>query len=159
MKLELINDDELVVYLKKNTVYDINYSNEKELKKLLKNLFIKLSDIYNINIKGFYNINVYIDKNYGTVLLIKREEIEYYDFFDNQVDMKIVLKRNPFLYKIDDLFSINTRKYNVYAYLNSFYLLPKKELDFNELIHLLEISTIIYDSDKIIKHGIKIKAS
>ena len=73
--------------------------------------------------------------------------------------MKIVLKRNPFLYKIDDLFSINTRKYNVYAYLNSFYLLPKKELDFNELIHLLEISTIIYDSDKIIKHGIKIKAS
>lgn len=157
LKLELLGEDEFVIYLKKNTIFDINYANENELKKMLKKLFIKLNDVYNIKVNGYYIIHVYIDRNYGTVLQIKREEIEYYDFFDNQVDMKIVLKRNPFLYKVEDFFDINLRKYKVYKYLNDFYLLPKKQLVYSELINLLEKSIIIYDSDKIIKNGIKIK--
>lgn len=157
LKLELLGEDEFVIYLKKNTIFDINYANENELKKMLKKLFIKLNDVYNIKVNGYYIIHVYIDRNYGTVLQIKREEIEYYDFFDNQVDMKIVLKRNPFLYKVEDFFNINLRKYKVYRYLNDLYLLPKKQLVYSELINLLEKSIIIYDSDKIIKNGIKIK--
>lgn len=157
VKLDIIDEDELVIYLKKYKVYNIDFSDEKKLEDILKKLFNRLNEYYDIKIQGYYNIDIYIDKNYGGVLKLNKEELEYYDYFDNQVDMKIIINKTPFMYQVEDFFDIDLKKYNVYKYLNNIYLLPKKRLSNIELAKLMENSVVIYDSDNVIKRGIKIK--
>lgn len=152
MKIEF-DDEEILIYLKKEKNKEINYTNEKELEIFLKNLFIKLSDIYNIKINGYYNIYVYIDKLFGLILKIKKEEFEYYDLMDNQVEMKIILKDSKFMYMIDDLSNINKELFNIYKFNNNIYLLPIKDMSNIKLAELIERSTIIWDSEEIIKKG------
>ena len=156
MKIDIINDNEFVIYLYKN-IDDFDFKNEICVEECLRKLFIKLNDYYGIKIEGYYNVDVYIDLLYGFVLVLKKEEFEYYDFYYNQVDMKITIKRNKFLYLVDN-YNFDLNNYEVYKLLHNIYLLPKKKLSYIELANLIEKSKIIYNSDDIIKKGIKISA-
>ena len=71
--------------------------------------------------------------------------------------MKITIKRNKFLYLVDN-YNFDLNNYEVYKLLHNIYLLPKKKLSYIELANLIEKSKIIYNSDDIIKKGIKISA-
>lgn len=152
MKIDVIHD-KIVIYLKKDKV-NIDFKDEYRLESFLKKLFICLNDYYNIEIKGYYDVCVYIDNIYGMVLVLKSEDYDFYDYFDKQVDMRIKINKNKFLYKVDDLYNINLSKYKIYKYLSDIYLLPKCNLNNIELGKLIEISDIIYDSNEIIKKGI-----
>ena len=154
MKIDIIDDNEFVIYLFRN-IDKIDFKNEKEIEEMLKKIFIKLKKYYDIKIEGYYDVFVYIDTFYGMVLDLRKQEFEYYDFFDNQVDMKIVINRNKFLYLVDD-YDIDLNKYKVYKLMNNIYLLPKRKLSDIELAKLVENSIIIYDSEDIINKGIKI---
>ena len=154
MKIDIIDDNEFVIYLYRN-IDKIDFKNEKEIEEMLKKIFIKLKKYYDIKIEGYYDVFVYIDTFYGMVLDLRKQEFEYYDFFDNQVDMKIVINRNKFLYLVDD-YDIDLNKYKVYKLMNNIYLLPKRKLSDIELAKLVENSIIIYDSEDIINKGIKI---
>lgn len=154
LKIDIIDDNEFVIYLFRN-IDKIDFKNEKEIEEMLKKIFIKLKKYYDIKIEGYYDVFVYIDTFYGMVLDLRKQEFEYYDFFDNQVDMKIVINRNKFLYLVDD-YDIDLNKYKVYKLMNNIYLLPKRKLSDIELAKLVENSIIIYDSEDIINKGIKI---
>lgn len=154
MKIDIIDDNELIIYLY-NSIYRVDYKDEKKLEEMLRNLFVKLRKYYDIKIEGYYDVFVYIDYIYGMVLDLRRQGLEYYDFFDNQVDMKIMINKNRFLYLVDD-YDIDLNKYRVYKLMNNIYLLPKKVLSNYELGRLVENSKIIYDSEEIINKGIKI---
>lgn len=154
LKIDIIDDNEFVIYLYRN-IDKIDFKNEKEIEEMLKKIFIKLKKYYDIKIEGYYDVFVYIDTFYGMVLDLRKQEFEYYDFFDNQVDMKIVINRNKFLYLVDD-YDIDLNKYKVYKLMNNIYLLPKRKLSDIELAKLVENSIIIYDSEDIINKGIKI---
>lgn len=152
MKID-VSHDKIVIYLKKDKV-NIDFKDEIRLESFLKKLFICLNDYYDIEIKGYYDVCVYLDNIYGMVLVLKCEDYDFYDYFDKQVDMRIKINKNKFLYKVDDLFNINLSKYKIYKYLSDIYLLPKCNLNNIELGKLIEISDIIYDSSEIIKKGI-----
>ena len=152
MKID-VSTDKIVIYLKKVRV-NVDFKDEYRLESFLKKLFICLNDYYNIEIKGYYDVCVYIDNIYGMVLVLKSEDCDFYDYFDKQVDMRIKINKNKFLYKVDDLYCIDLNKYKIYKYLNDIYLLPKCKLNNIELGKLIEISDIIYDSNEIIKKGI-----
>lgn len=154
LKIDIIDDNELIIYLY-NSIYRVDYKDEKKLEEMLRNLFVKLRKYYDIKIEGYYDVFVYIDYIYGMVLDLRRQGLEYYDFFDNQVDMKIMINKNRFLYLVDD-YDIDLNKYRVYKLMNNIYLLPKKVLSNYELGRLVENSKIIYDSEEIINKGIKI---
>ena len=154
MKIDIIDDNELIIYLY-NSIYRVDYKDEKKLEEMLRNLFVKLRKYYDIKIEGYYDVFVYIDYIYGMVLDLRRQGLEYYDFFDNQVDMKIMINKNRFLYLVDD-YDIDLNKYRVYKLMNNIYLLPKRVLSNYELGRLVENSKIIYDSEEIINKGIKI---
>ena len=101
LKIDIISSDELVIYLF-NNVNDYNFKDEIHIEECLRKLFKKMNEYYNIKLKGFYNVNVYLDLYYGIVLELRKEKIEYYDFLDNQIDMKIIINKNKFLYLVDD---------------------------------------------------------
>lgn len=157
MKIDIIDENELVIYLKKDNIDNIDLKDEIKIEDTLKKLFIRLNDYYDIKIEGYYDVDVYIDKFYGVILDLKKEDLEYYDYFDNQVDMRIAINKTSFLYKVEDYFNVDLKKYDVYKYLDNIYLLPKKKINSIELAKLMENSIVIYDGDEIIKKGIKIK--
>ena len=145
---------EFIIYLY-NLTGDIEFTDEVCIEKFLRILFIKLKEYYNLKCEGYYNIDVYIDNVYGIVLHLKKEEFEYYDYFSNQVEMRIVINRCKFLYLVDN-FDFNMNIFDVYRYNEKIYLLPKKELSNGEKCVLMEYSTLIYNSSEIISNGKKI---
>ena len=156
MKVDIIDENHLVIYLRKNKVSNINLKDELKIEETLKDLFVRLNNYYDIKIKGYYNVDIYVDKYYGVVFDIGKEELEYYDYYDNQVDMKIIVKKIPFVYQVEDYFNIKLNKFDVYKNCNNIYLLPKKKLTDMEMANLIENAIIIYKSDDIIKSSLKL---
>lgn len=159
MKINIIDDDNIIVFLNTINLKELDFSNKEELEIKFKDLFLKLKYIYNINIKGYYNINIYIDKIYGAILEICHEDIEYFDYFENKVDMRInILSDVKFIYKIKDIFKVNKELFTnslIYVFKNKTYLLLTKSISFYNLGFLLEVSDIVYGSivDDILKLG------
>jgi len=145
MKIIINNEDSFILFF--NDLNNINLDNYEEFKEV----FLKLKKYYNINIYGFYNVIVYIDKYYGKILKIDKDN--ELDLFYKQVDMNIVIKNENFLYKINDYFFINNlNNFNIYFYNNDFYLEIKKEIKNNEIYSLIENSEIIFEDIDIIKN-------
>ena len=154
LKIDIISDLECIIYLY-NLTSDIEFSDEFSIEKFLRTLFIKLKEYYNIKCEGYYDINVYIDDVYGVVLCLKKEEFEYYDYFSNQVEMRIIINRCKFLFLVDN-FDYNRDNFDTYLYDGKIYLLRKKKIGNRDLYILIEHATLIYNSGDIICNGKKI---
>ena len=143
MKIDFM-DNTYVVYLNKYSIIDIDFSNTKVLERDLKSLLRRLKKHYKIDIKGYYNITVYIDEYYGAVLKIE-EDNDYYDYFDDTIIRMKKVKSN-FLYEVDDISCIDNyiNKFKISINDNKIYLAINNELNENEYLNLLEISNIVY---------------
>ena len=81
MNIKFIDDLILDIYIKKKLIDNIDFNSKENLEDYLKNLFKILKNKYRITIEGFYDITVYIDKYYGIVLHLEKEDIDYYDYY------------------------------------------------------------------------------
>lgn len=145
MKIEYIDEDNIIIFLNRYLIKDLDFDNKNNLEEYFKNLFIKLKDIYNIKISGYYELVLYIDNIYGIIIEIKKEDEEFYL---NQIDMKLCLIETKFLYEMNDIPS-----YPFYKYDDKFYI----DIENYKIEDIIEHSKIIYkDTDIIIKKGIKI---
>ena len=159
MKIVNLDENCMTIFLNKLYLKELNFDVREDLEDYFKELFLKLKKYYMINISGYYNIDVYIDNDYGLVINLNKENIEYYDYFDNQIDMRISLKDSKFLYGIDDPLSLPAfAEGNIYIYKDKYYV------DFNDIIdnvtmmYLLEFSDIIFDEQiDIIRRSQKLK--
>ena len=162
MKVNIIDDNNIIVFLNKFNIRNIDFKNRENIEKHFRNIFLKLKHIYGLNIKGYYNINIYIDDYYGATLEIEHEDIDYFDYFETQVDMRVnVINDNNFLYKIKDIFMINKeilKKIDIYTFKDEYYIKLKKEIDNYELGFILESGELIYGdiTSDILKLGNKI---
>lgn len=145
MSIKFIDNLILDIYLKKQLVTDIDFKSQDDLEKYLKDLFKVLKNKYSITIEGFYEITVYVDKYYGVVLHLEKEDLEYYDYFKNQVDMRIVTIETDFLYQVEDIPTNILNKVKVCIKDNNIYLKIKKELTELEMMTLIENSKLVYD--------------
>lgn len=161
MKIDSIEQSKMVIYLNFFNKENEPFKNIDDLEENFKNLFLRLKTYYNMDIRGYYEIQVYYDKMYGLILEIEKEDIEYIDYFNNQIDMKIISNNTTFLYQIPDYFMINKdiyNKINIYKYKNNLYLEIKDDLKNKDFINILEHSKIIYkDTSEIRKKGNIIK--
>ena len=159
MKVEVIDTFHTLIYLNFFYADNIDFEDKKELEKYFRKLFQKLDKCYNIGISGYYDINVYIDKYYGVILDLKKDDIEFFDLYNNQVDMRITIKENAnFLYEISDVFNLNKKiknKIKLYNYNNKLYLQIVKPLKNIEWGFIMENCIIKNDeiNEKIIKNG------
>lgn len=139
-------DSDLVfdIYVKKYLIEGIDFSIKSDIEKYLKKLFKTLNNKYNIAVEGFYNITVYIDKYYGIVLHLEKEELDYYEYYKNQVDMRLVTVNTDFMYEVDDIPFDILNKVKISNKDKNIYLTLKEKLTDLEMIKLLENSKIIY---------------
>ena len=144
MSIKFTSDLIFDIYVKKYLLDSIDFSIKEDIEKYLKKLFKILNNKYNLVIEGFYNITVYIDKFYGIVLHLEKEDIEYYEYYKNQVDMRLITIDTDFMYEINDIPKDILNKVKVYIKNNNIYLIIKKELTDLEMMKLLENSTLIY---------------
>jgi len=145
VSIKFIDDLTLDIYIKKELIDNIDFSNKDDLEKYLKKLFKNLKNKYQLIIEGFYDIEVYIDKYYGVVFHLEKEDIDYYDYYKNQVDMRIITIDTEFLYLVEDIPFNLLNKANIIIKDNEVYLKIKKELAKYEMMELLEISRVVYD--------------
>lgn len=163
MKIKKLSEDNFIVFLNKLYLNNNQFELKKDFEEYFKKLFKKLNDSYNIEISGYYDINIYSDKTYGYILDVKKENIDFYDYYNDHVDMKIVINDNQrFLFMINDM-SVVTKETLKWCHIlmlkRNIYLLPKKTINQYELGNLIENSSVIYGSEaeNIIKVGKDLK--
>lgn len=148
MKIEKLNEDNFIVFLNKLYLNNNQFELKKDFEDNFKNLFKVLNNCYNIEISGYYDIKIYCDKIYGYILDIRREEIDFYNYYDDHIDMKITINNNQkFVFKIKDnsVLDNTTLNYcNLLKINKDIYLIPKKTIDQYSLGMLIENSSVIY---------------
>jgi len=162
MKVNIIDDDNIIVFLNKFNIKNIDFKNRDNIEQNFRNIFLKLKHVYGLDIKGYYNINIYMDEYYGATLEIEHEDIEYFDYFDNKVDMRVnVISDCNFLYKTKDIFMISKeilKKIDLHSFKDEYYIRLKKELTDYEMGIILENGELVYGdiTSDILKIGNKI---
>lgn len=122
MKIITMDLDSIILYLS-----DMDFSLEENidvLEEKFREIFLHLKGLYDIDIKGYYRIDIYKDKFYGVIVEIEKEEFEYFDCFDNQVDMRISIHDDFIFYEFDDFFSVPetlSKKLQFYIYHDKIY--------------------------------------
>ena len=145
MSIKFISELVLDIYLKKEIIGNINLRDKEILENYLRDLFKKLKDKYDIEIFGYYEIIVYIDEFYGVILHLEKEELDYYDYFKNQVDMKVSIIDKEFMYEVSDIPKEILNKVKVYIKNDNIYLKIIDNLTLIEKMNLLENSKIVYE--------------
>ena len=149
MKIKVQDSDKIILYL-----YNYFFKTEEKdiIVREIKKIFIRLIKNYHFKIGGIYDVLVYENKDYGTILEIeKKEELL---FNPDLIDIKVrIIKDIDFYYKTSDYFIIQNYN-NIYYQDNYYYLKINNNLD---LISLSEFGSIEYNLDKKIKSMIKIK--
>ena len=80
MHIDIVDDLNMIIYLQNDRIKNIDFSDKSDLQDYFKDLFVNLKNNYNININGYYYINVYKDKYYGCILEMKKEELDYMEY-------------------------------------------------------------------------------
>lgn len=164
MKIHFFSEKEMILFLNKDYSKTINLDSKEELEQYFRDVFLKIHKHYQITLYGYYNIVLYHDKNYGVILHILKEDLDYYDYFDKEIDMRIMIdKENVFLYEMNDLFDLDhklLKKGIIYQYQNRLYLRLFEDVTSYEMGKLLEFTDVVYqDTDCILKYGNKLKIS
>lgn len=137
MKVEYV-DNMLIIYLKDIIVDDIE--------DLCQDIIDKLERHFNIILKGFYDVNVYVDKRYGIVLEFIMEELDLYIDF-SKVELHFIENNNNFLYEIFDILDVNVKQF--YLYKEKYYITLDNVDNSN-----IEFGRIIYkNTEEIINKG------
>ncbi len=141
--MKLTKGENITIYLNKQYIKNIDLKDREKAEKLI----YKINQKYNIELYGYYETKIYIDKNYGIIIDIKKEELEYMDYFNESLEMNIEIIEDSFLYKIEDIFSIKkTDKFILRKYEDNIYLEAESISDI-EIGIILENAQIIYGKE------------
>ena len=160
MKIVINDDNNLIIYINKMYLKDIDFNDNLELQKYFKNILSKLNYYYDIVVNGDYELDIYTDPLYGIIIELEKLENDYFDYYDDEVELHIVIHNTNFLYELEDYF-FNFKiknKLDYYLYKNHIFVKIKMKLNEYEFGNLLEYSNINYkDNENIIKYGKLIK--
>ncbi len=148
MKLEIFNLNNITIYLNKEYLEFINFNFKENVEKEFKKLFLKIKDIYNLNIKGYYEVTVYINDIYGIIIEMEKDDDEYMKLFGESLDMKIKFKfDSEIYYKLDEYKNYNIDNYHLYFDNKNFYIELLDKIDYKAYLDLIENSVIVYGED------------
>lgn len=137
--MKLIIDNGINIYLNKQYLKSIDLNDTKAIKNIIK----KINKKYDIDLYGYVEAKIYIDKNYGVIINLKREELDYFDYFNDEIEMNIEIINDSFLYKIEDYKEELIKDKTLYKYKDNLYINIDK-IDDISLGKILETSEIIY---------------
>lgn len=145
-----VQDDCLIIYVN-NKYLDLD---EERLEDSLTNLLYKIKKIYNIPLNGYYDTEIYLNDYYGMIISMEKDDIEFIDYYDNQIDMRTSIKKVDFLYLIEDNYYfdlLKNKKIKLYLYKNKIYVQINQQIDDDLMNNIIEHSSIIYKDTELIK--------
>ncbi len=154
MKLIMI-DDMIILYLNRLYIESLDFTDKISVEKYLKQLLNKLKNKYDLEFDGYYDMTLYVDINYGVIIEVKKEELEYLDYFSNQIELNTKVVEGSFLYEVSLINDYLLKKVIVYKLDDKIYLRVKKDLSNIEMALLLETAQIVYgkQAEKIIRNA------
>lgn len=145
MKIEMFDLNNITIYLNKEYLSIINFNFEENVEKEFKKLFLKIKDIYNLKIKGYYEVTVYINDIYGVIIEMEQEDDEYIKLFGETLDMKIRFKfDSDIYYKLEEFKDYKLDNYHLYFDDKNFYIELLDDIEYEKYLDLIENSTILY---------------
>ena len=148
MKLELLESDKYKIFVNNSYLGDVNIKDSGELGQYIKTLILKIKKIYNVTLAGFYNVDVYIVRNFGIII-----EIENIDKYINKtIDLRILIHSNEDVYlKIKSEEKLS--KYREIKYLEQYYYLNVNSILKKDINKFIEDYEPIYGENlKILKN-------
>ena len=136
MKIE-VTDEKTILYLEN---YYFKTKDKENLTKEIKDIFIKLIKYYKFNFSGIYEVNIFENNKYGTILeIIKKDELL---FSRDIIDIKVKIKKYSHLYlKTKDYFVFKDYK-DIYYQDNNYYI-DIKSID--NYLKVIESCELIYN--------------
>ncbi len=147
MKLDIIDD--IYVYFTNDIkcLEDGENVAEDKVAFFLKRVFLDMSEVYGIDLFGYYRVDVYIDKKIGAYVEITK--IDDYMGYSKKIDTKVSLSVKSFYLKTADLSQIYAHRPIYFA--DGFYYVSTDDVD--DVSELLEFCQIVYqdlDLEKIL---------
>ncbi len=146
-----IYDDKYLVFLNRDFIKDIDFKIKNQVEECFRKVFTKMKNRTENDLSGFFNIKVYLNNDFGAILIIDKENSEYYDYYSLQIDMQIEIEYDALiLLEFNELFDIKNNIDNIYFYKDKYYI------KYNNDINYLEFSNIIYgkNADEVLKNGV-----
>ena len=140
-------DDIVSLYINKVYFQNFDFSDKGFLESYLKNVLKMLGNRYDLNFDGFYDVNIYVDDTYGVIVDVIREELEYFDYFTNQIQTNIKVIETSFLYELFDLPAIDREMLDVYKISDKIYVKIKNQMDVFMVGKLFEMSRVVYGNE------------
>lgn len=134
MKIDYIDNDKYIVYLNKS--YYV--FNKDTINNCLFKVLKRIKKEYNIDVYSTFDIECYINDNYGVILNINRNTdpfMKYREKIDTNINYYY---KSKFLYEVDDYFIKDKIKCNIYLYKNKYYI-DLKDNYFNICEHVKKI--------------------
>lgn len=134
MKIDYIDNDKYIVYLNKS-YYIFNKDTINDcLFKILK----RIRKEYNIDLYATFNVECYINDNYGIILYINKDNDPFLRYKE-KINTNIKFHdKSKFLYEVDDYFIKDKIKCNMYLYKSKYYMDLKDDY-FNICEHIKKI--------------------
>lgn len=142
MRLDIIDDDSYKIFINSNYIEDIDVKNKDELGKIVKEIIIKIKNIYNIMLEGFYEVHVYPLKYLGIILEIRNID----NYLNKTVDLRIIVHNDEEIYINIYLLEL-IKNYKNIKYLNNSFYLNINDLKKEDVYSLIESSNIIYGEE------------
>lgn len=145
----------IILYLNRLYIESLDFTDKISVEKYLKQLLNKLKNKYDLEFDGYYDMTLYVDINYGVIIEVKKEELEYLDYFSNQIELNTKVVEGSFLYEVSLINDYLLKKVIVYKLDDKIYLRVKKDLSNIKMALLLETAQIVYgkQAEKIIRNA------
>lgn len=141
MRIESINSNDYSIYVNSLYINGLTINNKEEVGMFLKDLIVRLKNIYNITLKGFYEVEVYINKHIGIYIEIKK--VKKIDFYMDEIDLKININFNSKVYyKTLQYFIIN--KYKGIKFKDGYYYINIDNISSSDINSLVEHGSFVF---------------
>ena len=103
-------------------------------------------------------MTLFDDKNYGIVVTIEKEDLEYLEYFGSQIEFNTKLVEDKFLYEVSNIDSFMQENFNIYKLKDKIFIKAKNDLTNIQTV-LEHIQKIIYGKEalRILKKAKKVR--
>ena len=133
MKLDVLEDGYLFFT---NKIYSMD--TEEDISLFLKDVFLSISDIYLIDLFGYFKLDIYIDDKIGVFVEIRK--LSDCLSYSKKIDTKISIYKDHFYFKTCDLSYIY--KYKKIYTDNKYYYISTKDVD--NVLELFDFCDVEY---------------
>lgn len=141
MKVEIINEEDIDVFINPCHFNEINLNDKESLLKEIKIILTKIDSRYKLNLSGFYKIKVYPHKKIGIFLnIIKIDDNE----FNQEADFRIIIYPDEVFYFETEEYDIIPKTTQKRYYQGKFYINIE---DIKDITSIIDMGKIIYGQD------------